>query len=139
MQSMVRKGFLQITETGKLKLFKSYKPEYKDGEQCRDFIYIQDAVAVTMHFMDNPSLAGLYNVGAGETRTWNDLAKALFSAMRKEPNIEYIAMPNLIQDQYQYHTCAQITKLRASGYDVPSISLEDGVLDYVQNYLLTID
>ena len=135
MQSLVRKGFLQIQETGKLKLFKSYKPEYGDGEQVRDFVYIRDAVAMTLFFMEHTSIGGLFNIGAGAARTWNDLANALFSAMGRESNIEYVDMPKLIRDQYQYHTCAQMTKLHGTGYNETSTFLEEGVRDYVQNYL----
>ena len=104
MQSLVRKGFFQIQETGKMRLFKSYKPKYTDGGQERDFLYIKDAVAMTLFFLDHPKVGGLFNVGSGTARNWNHLAKALFSALGKEPNIEYIDMPASIRDQYQYHT-----------------------------------
>jgi ADP-L-glycero-D-manno-heptose 6-epimerase len=136
MQSMVRKGFLQIQQTGKIRLFKSYKPEYTDGGQERDFLYIKDAVAMTLFFLDRPEIGGLFNVGSGTARNWNHLAQALFSAMGKESNIEYIEMPASIRDQYQYHTKAQMGKIKKAGYNTPSTSLEDGIKDYVQNYLL---
>jgi ADP-L-glycero-D-manno-heptose 6-epimerase len=135
MQSLVRKGFYQIQETGKMRLFKSYKPEYDDGGQERDFIYIKDAVAMTLFFLDNPEIGGLFNVGSGKARNWNALAHSLFSAMGQQPNIEYIEMPASIRDQYQYHTQAEMGKIRKVGYDAPGISLEDGIKDYVQNYL----
>jgi len=136
MQSLVRKGFFQIQETGKIRLFKSYKPEYADGGQERDFLYIKDAVAMTLFFLDHPKIGGLFNVGSGTARNWNHLAHALFSALGKEPNIEYIDMPTSIRDQYQYHTQALMGKIRKSGYDAPGTSLDDGIKDYVQNYLL---
>ena len=136
MQSLVRKGFFQIQETGKMRLFKSYKPKYADGGQERDFLYIKDAVAMTLFFLDHPEIGGLFNVGSGTARSWNHLAGALFSALGKETNIEYIEMPASIRDQYQYHTQAVIGKIRKAGYDASSTSLEDGIKDYVQNYLL---
>lgn len=136
MQSLVRKGFLQIQETGKIRLFKSYKPEYGDGGQVRDFIYIKDAVAMTLFFIENPEVCGIFNIGTGNARSWNDLAKSIFTALGKEPNIEYIDMPDSIREQYQYHTRAEMEKIRQAGYDKPALSLEDGIKDYVQNYLL---
>ena len=136
MQSLVRKGFFQIQETGKMRLFKSYKPEYADGGQERDFLYIKDAVAMTLFFLDHPKIGGLFNVGSGTARNWNHLAHALFLALGKEPSIEYIDMPASIRDQYQYHTQACMGKMRKAGYDAPGTSLEDGIKDYVQNYLL---
>ncbi|MFQ5445045.1 MAG: ADP-glyceromanno-heptose 6-epimerase [Nitrospinales bacterium] len=135
MQSLVRKGFQQIQETGKIRLFKSYKPEYGDGEQVRDFIYIQDAVAVTMFFLDHMMTGGIFNIGTGVARNWNDLANSIFAAMGREPCIEYIDMPESIRSQYQYHTCAEMGKIRKAGYDRPILPLEDGIKDYVQNYL----
>ncbi len=136
MQSLVRKGFFQIQETGKMRLFKSYKPEYSDGGQERDFLYIKDAVAMTLFFLDRTEVGGLFNVGSGTARNWNHLAQALFSALGKQPNIEYIDMPASIRDQYQYHTQAEMGKIRQAGYDAPPTSLEDGIADYVQNFLL---
>jgi len=136
MQSLVRKGYYQIQETGKMRLFKSYKPDYADGGQERDFLYIKDAVAMTLFFLDHPTIGGLFNVGSGKARNWNALAHALFSAMGKEPNIEYIEMPASIRDQYQYHTQAEMGKIRKAGYEASITSLEDGITDYVQNYLV---
>ncbi len=135
MQSLARKGYFQIRDTGKIRLFKSYRPEYEDGGQVRDFIYIKDAVAMTLFFLDRPELGGIYNVGFGAARCWNDLARAIFSALGKEPNIEYIDMPESIRDRYQYHTCAQTEKIREAGYALAPALLEEGVKDYVQNYL----
>jgi ADP-L-glycero-D-manno-heptose 6-epimerase len=136
MRSMVLKGYEQIRNTGKIRLFKSYKPEYGDGEQVRDFIYVQDAVAMTLFFQDHPEVNGLFNVGSGEARCWNDLARAIFGALNREPVIEYIEMPESIRDQYQYHTCAKTDKMRNAGYDRPIFSLEDAVNDYVNQYLI---
>ena len=135
MRSFVIKAFEQINATGKVRLFKSYKPEYADGEQKRDFIYVKDAVDMTLFFYDNPKISGLFNIGTGKARTWNDLVKAVFAAMGKKPNIEYIEMPESIRDQYQYYTCADITNLRKAGYDKQTTTLEDSIKDYVQNYL----
>lgn len=136
MRSMVLKGYEQIRDTGKIRLFKSYKPEYGDGEQVRDFIYVQDAVAMTLFFQDHPEVNGLFNVGSGEARCWNDLARAIFGALNREPVIEYIEMPESIRNQYQYHTCAKTDKIRNAGYDRPTFSLEDAVNDYVNQYLI---
>ncbi|MFQ5717320.1 MAG: ADP-glyceromanno-heptose 6-epimerase, partial [Nitrospinales bacterium] len=104
MQSLVRKGFFQVGQTGKIRLFKSYKPDYGDGEQVRDFIYIKDAVAMTLFFAERPNVGGVFNVGTGTPRNWNDLARSIFAALGKEPNIEYIEMPESIRPQYQYYT-----------------------------------
>jgi ADP-L-glycero-D-manno-heptose 6-epimerase len=135
MRSFVVKAFEQINTTGKVRLFKSYKPEFKDGQQMRDFLYIKDAVDMTLFFYDNPKINGLFNIGAGKARTWNDLAKAVFIAMDKKPNIEYIDMPESIRNQYQYFTQADITKLHKAGYKKQITPLEDAIKDYVQNYL----
>ncbi len=135
MRSFVIKAFEQINDSGSVGLFKSYKPDYADGEQQRDFLYIKDAVDMTMFFLDNPKINGIFNIGAGKARTWNDLAKATFAAMNKEPNIEYIPIPQNLRDKYQYFTQADITKLRKAGYNKETTSLEDAIKDYVQNYL----
>ena len=136
MRSMVLKGYEQIRDTGKIRLFKSYRNEYGDGQQVRDFIYVQDAVAMTLFFLDHPEINGLFNVGSGQARCWNNLAKAIFGALNREPVIEYIEMPDSIRDQYQYHTCAKIGKIRDAGYDRPTLSLEAAVSDYVNHYLI---
>ena len=135
MRSFCIKAFEQITSTGKVRLFKSYKPEYADGEQKRDFIYVKDAVDMTLFFYDEPQIRGLFNIGTGKARTWNDLVKAVFFAMGKKPNIEYIEMPESIHNQYQYFTEANITNLRKAGYDKETTPLEDAIKDYVQHYL----
>ena len=136
MQSMVRKGFLQARDTNKIRLFKSYRKEYADGGQERDFLYIKDAVKMTLFFLDQQDAGGIFNVGAGKARNWNDLATTVFKAMDREPKIEYIEMPDSIRDQYQYHTSAEMKKIRDAGYTEPITSLEEGITDYIQNYLL---
>ena len=135
MRSFVIKAFEQINATGKVRLFKSHNPKYADGEYVRDFLYVKDAVGMTLFFLDNAKLSGLFNIGAGRARTWNDLVKAVFAAMDKKPNIEYIEMPDSIRNQYQYFTKADITKLRNAGYKKDPTPLEDAIKDYVQNYL----
>jgi ADP-L-glycero-D-manno-heptose 6-epimerase len=136
MRSVVNKAFEQVRDTGKVKLFKSLNPKYKDGEQLRDFIYIKDAVDMTLFFLDKPDTNGLFNVGSGEARTWNDLVTALFKAMNNPVKIEYIELPLYLQDKYQYFTEAKVDKIKKAGYTTPFSSLEDGVIDYVNNYLL---
>ena len=135
MRSVVQKSFHQINSTGEVSLFKSYKEGYADGEQKRDFIYVKDAVAVTLHFAEDRSHSDLFNCGTGIARTWKDLATAVFTAMGKQPNIKMIEMPRQLQGKYQYFTQAEMTKLRAAGYTKPFLTLEEGVKDYVQNYL----
>jgi ADP-L-glycero-D-manno-heptose 6-epimerase len=119
-------------------LFKSYKSEYRDGEQMRDFLYVKDAVDVTLHFalQEPQAMGGLFNCGTGVSRTWLDLARAVFSAMELEPRIRFIDMPEVLQGKYQYFTQANPAKLRAAGYTKPFTSLEDGVRAYIQGYYL---
>jgi ADP-L-glycero-D-manno-heptose 6-epimerase len=136
MRSLVCKAYQQIVETGRIRLFKSYKPEYRDGEQMRDFVYVKDAVAMTLHLAESKKAGGLYNVGSGVARTWVDLGRAIFTALGREPNIEFIEMPESIREQYQYYTCADVSKVRDTGYDAGTTSLEDAVHDYVTNYLV---
>ncbi len=136
MRSMVQKAYEQVVATGKVKLFKSYKPEYKDGEQVRDFIYVKDAVAMTLFFIENRRSSGIFNVGTGEAQSWNRLAKAVFKALDRPVNIEYVEMPESIKDQYQYYTKAEMDKMRKAGYTSKITSLEDGIADYVRNYLV---
>ncbi len=131
MRSMVNKGYYQIKESGKLRLFKSYKPEYLHGGQKRDFIYIKDALEVMWYFMNNPDKKGIFNVGTGRAHTWNELAIALFKALDKEPNIEYFDMPENIKDQYQYFTQADLSKLRSAGCGYQFTGINDAVKDYV--------
>jgi ADP-L-glycero-D-manno-heptose 6-epimerase len=136
MRSVVNKAFEQISGSGKLKLFKSYKPDYQDGEQLRDFIYVKDAVDIVLYFLENKEKNGLFNVGTGKARTWNDLAGCIFNSMYKPQSIEYIDMPDTLSDKYQYYTQATVDKLRKAGYKKEFYSLEDGVDDYVKNYLV---
>jgi ADP-L-glycero-D-manno-heptose 6-epimerase len=135
-RSMVHKAFEQIRDTGEVRLFKSYRDEYADGEQLRDFLYVRDAVEVTLFFRDHPDVSGLFNCGTGQARTWNDLAAAAFSAMDCEPHIEYIEMPEALQGKYQYYTQADMDKLRTAGFDKPFCSLEEGIRTYIQDDLL---
>jgi ADP-L-glycero-D-manno-heptose 6-epimerase len=136
MRSLVLKAFEQISDTGTLRLFKSYRPEYGDGEQLRDFIYVRDAAAMTVHFLENRMSNGIFNVGGGTTVSWNLLARAVFSAMDRPVNIEYIDMPESIRDTYQYLTCADTSKIHTAGYSEPVISVEEAVADYIRNYLV---
>ena len=137
MRSVVHKAFEQISDTGKVKLFKSRNKSYKDGEQKRDFIYIKDAVDMTLFFMDHKNKNGLYNVGSGKARTWNDLVTALFNALGKPVNIEYIDLPEHLADKYQYFTEAPLDKIKKAGYTQTISSLEEGVTDYAKNYLIS--
>lgn len=131
MRSMVHKAFCQIRKTGKVRLFKSEHPDYRDGEQLRDFMSIRDAVAVTMFFAENRDVNGLFNCGTGQARTWLDLAHAVFAAMQRAPQIEFIDMPQELRAKYQYRTEADLSLLRAAGYTAPFTSLEEGIRDYI--------
>jgi len=143
MASVIFHSYNQIKETGLVKLFKSHKEGFKDGEQLRDFVYVKDVVNVIYwmltkmlsSYWDN-SLNGLYNLGTGKARSFYDLAANTFTAQGLEPNIEFIDMPLDIRDKYQYFTEANMSKLIAAGYDKPLSSLEEGVKDYVSNYLV---
>ncbi|HIJ94534.1 MAG TPA: ADP-glyceromanno-heptose 6-epimerase [Desulfuromonadales bacterium] len=137
MRSLVLKAYEQICSTGTLRLFKSYRPEYGDGEQLRDFIYVKDAAAMTVHFLQNRSAGGIFNVGGGTTVSWNRLARAVFGAMQKPVSIAYIDMPESIRATYQYITCAETAKIRGAGYMQSVTSVEDAVTDYIRNYLVT--
>jgi ADP-L-glycero-D-manno-heptose 6-epimerase len=136
MRSVIHKAFEQVRAVGKVKLFKSLNPKYKDGEQLRDFIYIKDAVNMTLFFLDKPDVNGLFNIGTGKARNWNDLVTALFKSVGKPVNIEYIDLPGHLIEKYQYFTEANINKIKNAGYSNTLTSIEDGVLDYVKNYLL---
>jgi ADP-L-glycero-D-manno-heptose 6-epimerase len=137
MRSVIHKAFEQINDSGKVKLFKSLNSKYKDGEQLRDFIYIKDAVDMTLYFLDKPNVNGLYNLGTGKARTWNDLVSTIFKSLNKTPNIEYVDLPEHLREKYQYFTEANMGKIKKAGYNAPITSLEDGVTDYVKNYLLS--
>ncbi len=135
MRSLVNKAYGQINETGKLKLFKSANPNYQDGEFGRDFVYVKDAVEMTLHFIENHT-GGLFNVGSGQMHTWNQLAAAIFDALDLQPNIEFIEMPEHLRDKYQYHTQADLGRIRGVGFEKPTTDLQTAVADYVQNYLV---
>lgn len=138
MRSVVYKSFTEIRDEGKVKLFKSHRPDYKDGMQLRDFVYVKDVVAamIALVQLNNPKASGIYNLGTGKARSFNDLTIATFKAMGKEPKIEYVDMPESIRNQYQYFTEAQMSKLSKVLPDFKFSSLEEGVEDYVKNYLL---
>lgn len=136
MRSVVHKAYEQVRDVGKVKLFKSYHPDYGDGMQQRDFVYVKDAVDMTLFFLDKPEFNGLYNIGSGKARTWVDLVTALFNAVGKPVDIEFIDMPEVLKEKYQYFTEADLGKIRKIGYRKNTTSLEDGVRDYVQTYLM---
>ena len=134
MRSLVDKAFHQILERGEIRLFKSHRSEYRDGEQQRDFLYVKDAVAMTLHLAEQRS-HGIYNIGSGSAHTWLELVRPIFRAMNVPERIEFIDMPSTLRDKYQYHTCANVDRLRATGYDRAVTPLADAVDDYVRNYL----
>ena len=137
MASVILHTFNQIEKTGGMKLFRSHHKDYKDGEQLRDFIYVKDVVSIIEFMYKGSITSGLYNVGTGEARTFYDLAKLTFLALNKEPNISFIDTPEDIRNKYQYFTEADMTKLKEQGYNSPFHTLEEGVEDYVKNYLST--
>ena len=138
MRSLVNKAYQQILTSGRVQLFKSHKPEFKDGEQMRDFLYVKDAVEMTLHFAEQATAAGgLYNLGSGEANTWLTLTRAIFSALGREPAIDFVDMPEVLRGKYQYFTQADTSKLRATGYVRPMTPLAASVRDYVQNHLVT--
>ena len=135
MASVIFHSFYQIKKEGFVKLFKSHKPEYKDGEQLRDFIYVKDVCSVILFLMNKTAKNGIYNLGTGKARTFNDLENALFAALNLKSKIEYVDTPIDIRDKYQYFTEANMQKLMAQGYQQAFASIEAGVKDYVQHYL----
>jgi ADP-L-glycero-D-manno-heptose 6-epimerase len=135
MASVIFHAYRQIQQTGGMKLFRSHHPDFRDGEQMRDFVYVKDVVEVCSFLMHHRQNAGIYNLGSGQARTFLDLTKATFRAMERDENISFIDTPVDIRDKYQYFTEADMSKLRAIGYDKPFFSLEEGVTDYVRNYL----
>ncbi|MFK8138717.1 MAG: ADP-glyceromanno-heptose 6-epimerase [Bdellovibrionales bacterium] len=139
MTSVAFKAVHQIRDTGKLKLFRSHREDYKDGEQLRDFVYVKDITRWMTEIMNKDELQGLFNFGFGKARSWVDLGSAVFKAMGKKVDIEWIDIPEDIRDQYQYFTEADINKLKASGLSEPQWPLEKAVEDYVVNYLLESD
>lgn len=135
MRSVICKAYEEIRRTNTINLFKSYNSSYGDGQQLRDFIYVKDCVDVLVWFLEHREVSGLFNLGTGKARTWNDVAHALFRALDLPPAIRYIEMPDDIKPNYQYFTQAEMSKLRRAGYTAPFTSLEDAVSDYVCNYL----
>ena len=135
MRSMVCRSFEQIRDNGCVNLFKSYHPDYADGEQKRDFLYVKDAVDMVLFLLERKNLTGLYNIGSGKAETWNQLASAAFAAMGREVKINYIEMPEHLKGKYQYYTCADMAKMRAAGYTKEPTSLEDAIKDDIQVYL----
>lgn len=136
MASVIMHAFNQIKATDGMKLFRSHNPEFKDGEQKRDFVYVKDVVNVCMFLMNHRKDSAIYNLGSGKARTFLDLVRATFKAMDKEEQISFIDTPADIRDKYQYFTEADMNKLKSIGYDTPFTSLEEGVTDYVKNYLI---
>lgn len=136
MRSVVHKAFGQIIERGEVNLFKSKNPSYKDGEQLRDFVYVKDAVDMTLFLLENKKCNGIFNVGTGKARSWNDLVTSLFNSIGKPVKINYIDLPVNLEKKYQYFTQAEMSKIRDAGYTKEITSLENGIDDYVKNYLL---
>lgn len=138
-QSVVSHVFSAAKQNNSFNLFRSHNPNFKDGEQMRDFVWVKDCVDVILWFLKNPSVSGLFNVGSGEARSFLDLANNVYKSLNKKPQINFVDTPESIRDKYQYYTKANISKLRQVGYDKPMTSLEDGIKDYVTNYLNTED
>ena len=138
MRSLVHKAYGQIVATGRVQLFKSYRPDYRDGEQQRDFLYVKDAVAMTLALAENPAATGLFNVGSGVASTWLQLTDAIFKALGKPPEVEFIEMPEILRGKYQYFTQADVAKMRGAAPGLPAVSpLAESVADYVTHYLAT--
>ena len=135
MRSVVNKSYRQVLETGAIRLFKSYRAEIADGEQRRDFLYIKDAVEMTLHLSASPVATGLFNIGSGQAHSWNELAAAVFSSLGRTPQIEYVDMPSAIRDKYQYFTRAEIRKFLRAEYPKPVTPLREAVYDYVVDYM----
>jgi len=136
MASVIFQAFNTISETGKMQLFRSHHPDFKDGEQARDFIYVEDIAKVIMFFMNHRKDSGIYNVGTGKAFTYLKLTKAIFKSMQLDEKIEFVDTPEDLRGKYQYYTCANINKLKSIGYNTPFMDLEAGIDDYVTNYLI---
>ncbi len=136
MASVILQAYNTISETGRMNLFRSHRADFADGEQARDFIYVEDVAKVILFFMNHRKDSGIYNVGTGEARSYQSLTKAVFHSMSKAENIDFIDTPDDLRGKYQYYTCANIQKLRRIGYNEPFFSLEDGIDNYVRNYLI---
>lgn len=135
MRSVINKAFKGVRDEGVIRLFMSHRDDYGHGEQVRDFIYIKDAVEMTLFFLENREANGIFNIGTGKPRTWNDLAGAMFAALDRQPNIEYIPMPDQLKGKYQYYTCAEMDKLRSVGCTHTCLSLEEAVREYLSDYM----
>jgi ADP-L-glycero-D-manno-heptose 6-epimerase len=135
MRSLINKAYPSVADNGVMRLFKSHRDGYNDGEQMRDFIYVKDAVDMTLFFMEHPQVGGIYNIGTGTARRWNDCAHALFAACGKAVSIEYVPMPETIRKTYQYYTQADLKKLRHAGCRHECMSLEEAIEEYVTAYL----
>ena len=136
MRSVVHKAFYQIKESGRARLFKSYRTDFPDGGQCRDFLYVKDAVTATLFLAEQVEGGGLFNIGSGSPQTWRTLVDSIFAALGRQSQIEFIDMPEAMRSKYQYFTCAKVDKLRAAGYRNSFSNLPAAVNDYVQNYLV---
>lgn len=136
MRSVVHKGYHQILKTGKMQLFKSYHPDYKDGEQKRDFLYVKDAAEMALHLAELPLAGGVFNIGSGTASTWLELAQAIFAAMGRPSQIEIVDMPAHLREKYQYFTQADMTRFSETNYPESLTPLREGVRDYVQHYLM---
>ncbi len=136
MRSLVQKAYEQVRDTGRVRLFKSYREEYADGAQRRDFVYVKDVVDMSLHVLTHPTAAGLFNIGSGIAHTWLELASALFSAMEREPAIDFVEMPVAMRDRYQYFTLADVAKLRETGYRKEPTPLAIAIADYIRGYVM---
>jgi len=136
MRSVMNKSFPDVYIDGKISLFQSHRDDYGDGEQLRDFIYVKDTVEMMIWFRTNRSVGGIFNIGTGTARSWNEVARAMFLAAGKPENISYVPMPELLQGKYQYYTCAELSKLRSIGCTIQPRSLEEAMIDYYHNYLI---
>ena len=136
MMSLVLKAYRQIKQEGRIRLFKSYRPDYRDGEQMRDFFYVEDAAKLTVAFGLDSQATGLFNAGSGQANTWVSLAECIFAAMDQTPQIEFIEMPDHLKDKYQYYTCAPMDQVRQKGIVAQCAPLAESVKDYVQSYLM---
>jgi len=136
MRSVVHKAYAQIRDQGTVELFRSHRPEYEDGEQERDFVYVKDAVAMTLHLAAHPQAAGIFNIGTGRASTWIELVTPIFHALGIPVDIKFIDMPEVLRGKYQYHTCADVTRLAGTGWEGPMHTLDEAVTDYVKNHLV---
>lgn len=136
MASVIFQAYNTIKETGRMNLFRSHHPDFKDGEQARDFIYVEDVAKVILFFMHNRKNPGIYNVGTGKAQTYLSLTKSVFKSMKLVENIDFVDTPDVLRGKYQYYTCANIGKLRSIGYNEPFIGLEEGIEEYIGNYLM---